>query len=108
MVCYHVTLMDNLNSIMEKGLIPTIGERSEDCGENEELIYLFPTLDDMETALGSWLGEWYNGNYGEDIVLASLEINLPDDFPIYLGEVEYEVVSRKVIEPKFIKFFKEE
>lgn len=108
MVCYHVTLMDNLESIMEKGLIPTIGERSEEYGEDEEFIYMFPNLEDMEIALSSWLGDWYNDNYGEDIVLASLELNLPDDFPVYLGEVEYEVVSRKAIKPEFIKFLKEE
>lgn len=108
MVCYHVTLMKNLESIMNEGLIPCIGERSKDCGENEKLVYMFPSLEEMENALFNWLGEWYNDNYGEDIKLTSLEINLPDEFPIYLGEVEYEVVCKEVILPKFIKFFREE
>lgn len=108
MVCYHVTLMENLDCIMKEGLVPTIGERSIDCGESEELVYMFPSLEDMENALYNWLGEWYNDNYGEDIKLAALEINLPDSFPIYDGEVEYEVISREVIPSKFIKFLREE
>lgn len=108
-VFYHVTKLENYNNIMEKGLIPQIGELSIDCDEDVPRVYLFPTLDDMENALGNWLGEWYEENYGEDIELCSLKISLPDTFPIsYNDEVPYECYSYDVIESKYIEFLKEE
>ena len=105
---YHVSLMSNLESIMEKGLIPQIGERSVDIGETVEAVYLFPSFEDMENALMNWLGEWYIDEYDEDVPLMSLEISLPDDFPIKDGEVEYEKISEVIISPKYIKFLREE
>lgn len=39
---FHVTPMDNLKSILKNGLIASIGERSEDCGESFPAIWLFP------------------------------------------------------------------
>ena len=93
---YHVTLMSNLDDIMRNGLEPRLGERSKEVGEVRKAIYLFPTIDDMDCALGQWLGDWYNDEYGEDVPLASLEITLPDNFPIEDGEVEYEVLSRVI------------
>lgn len=105
---YHVTLMSNLEPILKEGLIPKIGERSIEVGEEEKAVYLFPTIEDMECALGQWLGDWYNDEYGEEIPLASLEISVPDCFPIEEGEVEYENICREVIPPEYIRFLKEE
>lgn len=105
---YHVTLMENVESILKDGLIPQIGERSREFGEEFEAVYMFPSIDDMECALGQWLGEWYNDEYGEEIPLASLEITVPDQFPIENGVVEYEVFSKIIIPGKFIKFLREE
>lgn len=106
---YHVTKLENYNNIKEVGLIPQVGELSSDCDEIVPRVYLFPTLDDMENALGNWLGEWYEENYGEDIELCSLKITLPDNFPIsYDEEVPYECYSYSVIEPRYIDFLKEE
>ena len=42
------------------------------------------------------------------MVKMSLEIDLPDDFPIQDGEVEYEKISKVVIPPQYIRFLKEE
>lgn len=108
MKLYHVSLLRNLKSIMKVGLEPKIGERSKEIGETEKAVYLFPTIDDMNCALGQWLGDWYNDEYGEDVPLMSLEIDLPDDFPIQDGEVEYEKISKVVIPPQYIRFLKEE
>lgn len=105
---YHVTLMENLESIMKTGLIPQIGERSVEFGEKEEAIYLFPTEDDMHCALGQWLGEWYDEEYGEDIELAALEITLPNEFPVEAGEVEYECLSKSLIPSEYIKFLSQQ
>lgn len=106
MKLYHVSLKSNLKSIMENGLIPQIGERSIEIGEKEKAVYLFPTIHDMECALGQWLGDWYNDEYGEDIPLMSLEINLPNNFPIEDGEVEYEKICKCTIPPEYIKYLK--
>lgn len=97
MKLYHVTLRSNLESILSNGLIPDIGERSYDAGETQKFVFLFPTKNDVENAMLTWLGEYY---YDEDVVY--LEVNLPDNFPIEQGEVEYEMISRQIIPKEYI------
>ena len=97
MKLYHVTLRSNLESILSNGLIPDIGERSYDAGETQKFVFLFPTKNDVENAMLTWLGEYY---CDEDIVY--LEVNLPDNFPIEQGEVEYEMISRQIIPKEYI------
>lgn len=101
---YHVTKKENLELILKNGLIPQVGERSLDCGENEPLVYLFPTKEDMNFALGGWLGDCFD----EDEELVSLELTLPDTFPIYEGDVEYEAISKVIIPSKYITDIREE
>lgn len=101
---YHVSEKQNLDSIMKKGLVPQIGERSQENNE-EAAVFLFPTKDDMDTALSQWLGEWYEDI---DIVLMSLQIILPDDFPILDSNVDYEKVCKVIIPPEYIKYLKDE
>lgn len=100
---YHVSLKKNLSSIMQHGLIPQIGERSKEMNE-EEGVFLFPTIEDMNTALGQWLGDCFE----EEEVLMSLEIKLPDDFPIQDSTVEYEKISKVVIPPQYIRYLQDE
>ena len=107
-IYYHVTLKSNLKSILEKGLYPQIGTLSELCNETEERIYLFPSIEDMENALGNWLGEEINKLYGEDIDCCSLKITLPDNFPIVKGDVDYECYSYHHIDKKYITYLKDE
>lgn len=104
MILYHITKTQNLLSIFSNGLIPQIGELSSKLGETKKRIYLFSSISDMNNALMNWLGI----EYGDDIELSSLIISLPDDFEIIDGEVEYEKYSYNIIEPKYIKFFREE
>lgn len=106
---YHVSLKENLKSIMDKGLIPQIGDRSREANE-EQAVFLFPTKEDMEFALGQWLGDWFEPEDDEDdeVVLMSLEITLPDDFPIFDSTVEYEKFSKITIPPKYIKYLQDE
>ena len=105
---YHVTLLSNVKSILKYGLLPKIGERSIEAKENKVAVYLFSSLLDMEDALMNWLGDWYSDYYGEDVPLALLEINLPENFPINKGEVEYESISEIAISPNYISFLREE
>lgn len=107
-IYYHVTKKENLESIMTNGLIPKIGEMSQDLGEEIKRVYLFKNIKDMEDALMNWMGEWYEDNYGDDLELCSLIINLPDNFNIINEESLYEAYSYKIIEPKYISYFREE
>lgn len=54
---YHVTPSENLPSILGSGLKPAIGPRSAELGEPQPFVYLFRSLQDVETALMNWLGE---------------------------------------------------
>lgn len=97
-VLYHVTKKENYDSIMKNGLIPMIGERSEQL-ESADGVYMFPTLEDMETALGQWLG-W---EFEDDEELYALSITLPVNFPLE-ETCEFERVSRLPISPEYIAF----
>lgn len=102
-IFYHVTLKENLDKILKEGLIPQIGDRALECGDTEKKIYLFPTLQHMNEALGSWLGIEFET---EEIV--SLLIRIPKNFVLEEGEVEYEVYSKEPIPKNCIMFFREE
>lgn len=54
---YHVTTVDNWNKIKQVGLIPQIGTLSQKIGENEDCIYAFSSLDELDNALINWLGQ---------------------------------------------------
>lgn len=75
---FHVTPKDNLDSILSNGLIAQIGERSLEIRERQNAVFLFPNFEEMNNALYNWLGEAF-----EDIDLIILQIDLPDDFPVY-------------------------
>ena len=68
---YHVTLSSNIEAIKEQGLIPQIGKRSKAC-ETIPAVYLFHTIPDVESALGSWLGDLFE----EEDELISIELVL--------------------------------
>lgn len=100
---FHVTPKQNMESILSKGLIAHIGKRSKEMGETLEAIYLFPTFEEMNNALLNWLGECFQDT--EDLVI--LQIDVPEDFPIYRptnsnGNAFYEVHCFCDIPPKYI------
>lgn len=99
---YHVTPKENLSSVMKYGLIPQVGERSKELNEGKA-VFLFPTEADMEDALQNWLSDCFN----EDVKLVSLEITLPDDFPIQDSTVDWEKISKRVILPQYIRYLQE-
>lgn len=55
---YHITKLENIDSILEKGLIPQVGERSWLDYESEPRVYLFKTLEDSNEALNSWVNDF--------------------------------------------------
>lgn len=94
---YHITPMSNLESILQTGLEPRIGERSKELGENEKRVYLFHSIEDMNNALGNWLGECFED---EEIELAIIELQVPDEYPITEEEF-YESYSYITISPEY-------
>lgn len=94
---YHITPAINLKSIIQHGLIPQIGSNAQAIGETKPAIYLFPTIEDSDTALGSWLDDLYDDN--EDLI--RLSITCPNEL-IHRSTVEYELVSYHHIQAKYI------
>ena len=107
---YHVTKASNLESIMNNGLKPRIGELSKLCDECVERIYLFKSEDDMENALMNWLGENINNLYGESAEFIALKIEIPLEKCNYLiddNESEYEAFCYDTIKPEYISYYKD-
>lgn len=104
---FHVTPLENVESIRKKGLVPQIGERSAEIGETEENVYLFTSYEAMDNALMNWLGEWYNERYGEDCELAVLKILVPPEIEVVDEGVSYEVVCKERIPSEYISFYDE-
>lgn len=90
MILYHVTAARHLDTIMEEGLRPRIGERSEVMGEGEAAIYLFTSRTAVDDAVMNWLGDAYE----EDDELVVLEVKLDEGFEISAG-FEVEAVARE-------------
>lgn len=67
---FHATELKNLSSILHSGLIPQIGERSKLMNEKSG-VFLFKSQEDMENALGNWLGDYLDEEDG--LVLLSIE-----------------------------------
>ena len=98
MIFYHVTAARCLDTIMEEGLRPQVGERSEVMGENIEAIYLFTSREAMEDAVMNWMGDAYE----EDDELVVLEVSLEDGFELS-GGFEVEAIVKQVIPPERLK-----
>lgn len=105
---FHVTPMEKVQNIMERGLVPQIGERSGAQGEETPAIYLFPTMDDMDNALSNWLGEWFEDAYGPDVELAIVKAFLPPDIYVHYDlSVAYECYVTEPIPSRHLFFFTE-
>lgn len=116
LLTYHVTMDDFLSTIQLEGLKPKIGHLSESIGEENEQIYLFPSLEIMNDALLNWFGEAYEEYCEEfdididDLILHSLYVLIPlNAIQDYLEEsfVGFELVSQTPI-PKELIFYHSE
>lgn len=67
---YHVTLKENKSKLFVSGLEPRLGHNSSELGETEPRVYLFPSKEAAEEALGGWLGEQYDDD--DELVLMSV------------------------------------
>lgn len=98
MIFFHVTPECHLAQIKQEGLIPQIGTNSKRLNERIPQIYLFHSSQDVENALGNWLGELYNE--GERLFILKISLDISDPNLIYQDEsVYYESFYRGVITP---------
>lgn len=100
-VGYHITMKKNIPSILKTGLIPKMPLDYEDI----KGVYLFKTLEDVETALYQWMGERIDGiedatgrPYLETLLTVNLD-GLDDDL---IDSVEYEWICTVLISPERI------
>jgi hypothetical protein len=92
---FHITYKKNLQSILKIGLLPKI---PKDYEQEQKGIYLFPTFNDAENALGSWLEDRIDEN--EDLI--ALEIDITDLNPYITQSVEWELICSIPIKPNRI------
>ena len=84
-IFYHVSSRKNLKSIMDIGLVPTIGERSSEALESTPAIFCFTSQSHCEDALMNWLGDAYDDD--EELVILALS---PEQSPV-LTDALFEV-----------------
>ena len=101
---FHVTPLSNVDSILKDGLTPQLGERSRQLEDEKEGVFMFSDYENCEYALYSWLGKEL-----EELeeALMTLKVELPLNFPLD-QEVEWELIARKTIHPKYISIYKNE
>ena len=95
---FHVTDKANLPGIMENGIEPRIGPRSALFGEQEPLVYMFASMDDVDQAMMGWLGD----SFEDDESTVVITINLTKDAFGGCKVVEYEVQYPDTIKPEWL------
>lgn len=90
---YHITKKDNLCSIKENGLIPSIGNNANNFGEIEKAVYLFPDNLTAFDAYSNWFGDCFEED--EDVVLLEINEELIKDYRY--SEAKYEILVLKPI-----------
>lgn len=86
-ILYHVTPTFNVPAILIEGLVPQIGERSAQVSETLPAIYCFARLAEVEDALMSWMGNYFD----EDEPLALLRVEVSPESALGQG-ADYEIV----------------
>lgn len=97
---FHVTTETAWEKIQKEGLIPMIGERSQEVGEPVPAIFLFDSKESMEDALWGWLGDELED---EDSIVI-LKVSLPKGYFLDEGvSCDFEVRGYKPIPPEYIE-----
>lgn len=96
-ILYHVTPTRNVKSILVKGLIPSIGQRSAQL-ETESNLFLFPTKDAAEDAVMNWLGDEF-----DDEPLSLLAVSSNGLEGKFTPGAEYEFTVSSPVPPQNIK-----
>lgn len=99
MKVWHVTPSKNIPSIRKHGIVPQIGQNSQDWGETEHLVHVFYNRDNMEDAIANWpMASW---GEEDEVPLTAIEITLPSDwvkndphYPKLIGLVDRTIPSK--------------
>lgn len=97
-ILYHVTPTSNVKSILAKGLVPSIGQRSAQL-ETESNLYFFPSKEAAEDAVMNWLGD----ELPEDEQLALLAVSSKGLEGKFTPGAEYEYTVSSSVPPQNIK-----
>lgn len=98
---YHVTPYQNIDSIMQNGIIPQIGPLSKKLREPHPAVFLFNDIISAEEAIMNW----YGNEFSEDTKFAMIHINLPINQHTnltYDGRVGYECQYHGIIDSRWI------
>ena len=90
---FHVSPGRNLPEILQNGLEPRIGPRSDAYGERQPCIYAFRDAEALEDALGGWLDQVFDAN--EPLLCLAIDadgLELIDDPEIPQYEVQIPVL----------------
>ena len=101
---YHVTHRSHLPSIQKYGLVTEV---PEDMPFDTKAVYVFPSEDDMQTALGQWFGERIGdlieeGIYTDDWVCLGVMLE-GIDWDNCISDVGYEIAILHTVEPQYIR-----
>lgn len=85
---WHVTPTRNVFGILEEGLKPCVGERSQALGEDTARVYVFTDALALEDALTNWLGEAFDEEEALSVLLLDVvpeRVLVPQDlFEAYI------------------------
>lgn len=103
---WHVTPTYHIFDIMEQGLRPGIGPRSQELGETVSRIYVFTEQAALDDALTNWLGDVFDETEALSILVLDVapeRVIVPDNlFEAYiLDTVEPACIVRVVPEEKW-------
>jgi hypothetical protein len=105
-VYYHVTPTENLNSILYKGLISRLGERSSKIEDESDGVFLFGSKEEATDAVMNWLGDEFEENEPLSLLKISIPLNRLSTMKIYHDKFSY--ISFDNIPAEFIVLDDEE
>lgn len=101
---YHVTPIENLPAILEHGLLPAIGPRSAELGEDSPAVFAFVDRQSCDTALGSWLGDVF-----EDVPEGGLVIfEIKSDIRPTSSDAGFEALFTQPVPPQCLRVLGED
>ena len=97
---FHITAKENVESIMENGLIPRLGFLSDMILELMPAVFMFKELSEVQYAMEHWFWQMMRMAYRKE-ELTLLQIDLPDEFEVK-ERYDWELVSYKRVPSQYI------
>lgn len=97
---YHITKKENMESIIEKGLIPQIGDRSKSVGDDIKAVYF---IDDLNK-LDEWIEALYKDKELKDLEILKFNLKNRKWYIKFLDDGEF--YTPNIILPNKIEFLR--